>query len=177
MILRKKLLISLTTIIAALFLLIPIAQADEPYDLTSCWSGDVTMLSARKNLVIFSFDIKGVSHGNHENKAFDNHSFQMVGINKIEAGNRSGTSYAKYLSPEGDIVFGEIQTVGDKQTQKFLFGTGKWEGITGGGKTEPITNVKPIKEGTTQGCARATGTYQLPQQNSEQNSTKNCMII
>lgn len=153
----------ITVILVSLFLFVNFANAEEPYDLTSCWSGDVTMLSASKDLVILSFDIKGVSHSNHENKAFDNHSFHMVGINKIEAGNRSGTSYAKYLSPEGDIVFGEIQTVGDKQTWKFLFGTGKWEGITGGGKTEPITNAKPIKEGTIQGCARATGTYQLPQ--------------
>lgn len=46
-------------------------------------------------------------------------------------------------------------------TWRFLEGSGKWKGITGGGKALPLTNAKPILPGTAQGCLRATGTYEI----------------
>jgi len=39
----------------------------------------------------------------------------------------------------------------------------KWKGITGGGKNWPITKGKSVAPGTSQGCRKATGTYQLPE--------------
>ena len=37
----------------------PIAQA-EPYDITNCWAGETTMLVASKELVVMSYDLKGI---------------------------------------------------------------------------------------------------------------------
>lgn len=47
------------------------------------------MLSSSKELVIYSFDLKGVSRKNDENEAFHNWSFQIVGTAKIESGKYS----------------------------------------------------------------------------------------
>jgi hypothetical protein len=135
----------------------------EPYNITSCWSGDVIALSASKELEINSFDLKGVSRSNNENKAFDNWSFHIIGTSKMEGGNYSNFYYGKYLSPEGDIVIVEGHTTGGEGTWKFLKGTGKWQGISGGGITNIIPNIRSIKKGTSQGCSRGFGTYQLPQ--------------
>jgi hypothetical protein len=152
----------ITVTLFSLFLFVNFAYADESYNITSCWSGDVTMLSASKELVIFGYDLKGVSRSNDQSTAFDNWSLQIVGTVKIESGKYSSRYYGKYMSPEGDIIIGEGGRDGDKGTWKFIGGTGKWKGITGGGTNKIVPNIKPIKKGTTQGCSIATGTFQLP---------------
>jgi len=63
------------------------------------------MLSSSEELVIYSFDLKGVSRKNDENEAFHNWSFQIIGTAKIESGKYSSLYYGKWLSPEGDMVF------------------------------------------------------------------------
>jgi hypothetical protein len=70
MIPRKNFWITLTTAVVALFLLISIAQADEPYDLTLCSSGQTSMLLATKELVLFNTQGNGITMSNHENKKF-----------------------------------------------------------------------------------------------------------
>ncbi len=51
---------------------------------------------------------------------------------------------------------------GPDATWNFLQGTGKWKGIKGGGKLLPVIQGKPIVPGTSQGCLRMTGTFELP---------------
>ena len=152
----------ITIILIGLFLSVNCAYADESYNMTSCWSGDFEMLSSSKELVIYSFDLKGVSRKNDESDAFHNWSFHLIGTSKIESGKYSSSFYGKWLSPEGDMVFGEGNRIGEKGTWKFIGGTGKWAGITGGGTNENV-NIKPVMKGTTQGCSIAIGTYKLPQ--------------
>jgi len=70
--------------------------------------------------------------------------------------------YSKFMDPDGDIVILDYSQIGKEATTKFLQGTGKWKGITGGGKAWSITSGKPITAGTSQGCNRQTGTFELP---------------
>lgn len=153
----------ITIALVSLFLTINFAYAEESYNITSCWSGDVTLLSGSEELVIYSFDLKGVSRSNDKSKPFDNWSLQIVGTAKIESGKYSSIYYGKYLSPEGDVVIGEGTRDNEEGTWKFIDGTGKWKGITGGGTNTIVPNIKPIEKGTTQGCSIAIGTYKLPQ--------------
>jgi len=120
------------------------------------------MLSVSKELVIYGYDLKGVSRSNDQSTAFDNWSLQIVGTAKIESGKYSSRYYGKYMSPEGDIVIGEGGRDSNEGTWKFISGTGKWKGIAGGGTNTIVPNIKPIKKGTAQGCSIATGTFQLP---------------
>ncbi len=150
------------TILMSLLLFVNFAHAEESYNMTSCWSGDVTLLSASEELVIYSYDLKGVARKNDANEAFHNWSFQIIGTAKIESGKSSSLYYGKWLSPEGDMVFGEGDRNGEEGTWKFISGTGKYKGITGGGTNEIVPNIKPIVKGTTQGCSIAKGTFKLP---------------
>jgi len=69
--------------------------------------------------------------------------------------------YRKYMDPDGDTFVIELSGVDQEGTMKFLEGTGKWKGLTGGGKAYATLRGKPITPGTTQYCGRATGTYEL----------------
>lgn len=86
MIPRKTFWITLTGTFIALVLLTSIAQAEEPYDLTMCSSGQVSMLFASKDLVLYNFQGDGMTMSNHENKKFHGMSYRCVGTNRIEKG-------------------------------------------------------------------------------------------
>ena len=81
------------------------------------------------------------------------------------AGQLTALSYSKFMDPDGDFVITETITSGAPgETEgnfKFLQGTGKWKGIKGSGKVRTITRGKPITPGTSQGCGRWTGTFEL----------------
>ena len=149
-------------IVLGFVMFIPVAQAQTPYDITLCGSGMITMLSKSKELTVFSMDFKGIIRSNHENKVFDNCTFHHVRVLRIVDGKMIVQGYTKFMNPDGDIVVLDFSQIGKKATTKFLQGTGKWKGITGGGKAWPITRgSKPITAGTHQGCTRQTGTFEL----------------
>jgi hypothetical protein len=140
-----------------------VAHAAEPYDISYCSYGTVTMVSKTEELTVFSADVKGISWSNHENKAFDNNTYHCVSVVRVSPSERAANGYCKFLEPNGDFVVGEFRSVNSPQGNwKFLQGTGKWKGITGGGTNEPLRRGKPIAPGTFQSCRRATGTYTLP---------------
>jgi len=165
---RQRIGVATALIVAAvtffgLPMFIPVAQAEQAFDITMCYSGTFTILSASKELTVLSYDLKGISRSNHENKVFDNTTGHAVGVMRRVAGKANYAGYFKLLNPDGDFVVVEISTAETGQnTWKFLQGTGKWKGITGGSKSRPITHGKYITPGTFQKCIRVTGTFELP---------------
>jgi len=149
-------------IVFGLPMFISVAQAGQPYDITSCFSGSLTMVSKSKQLTVLSWDAKAICRSNHENKVFDNCTFHAVGVFRLMAGKKTETFYFKLMDPDGDFIVGEGTVEGKEGTWKFLQGTGKWKGITGGGKQRLIARGKPITPGTFQICIRVTGAFELP---------------
>jgi len=137
------------------------AQAQQPMDMMSCGNGTTTAIVSTQELTIIGYDFKGINIDNLASKAFDNMTYHGVGVLKIEKGKMSGTFYSKYMDPSGDFLVVEILQVGMERDWKYLYGTGKWKGVTGGGKAFPITKGKPISPDTSQGCTKITGTYEL----------------
>jgi hypothetical protein len=153
------------TIILGLVMFIPVAQAEEPFDITFCGSTRVTeTLSESQDLTITTFEGKGAVRSNLANKAFDNCSYHLLGTSLNIGGKMTNFGYSKYMDSDGDFVVQEnFYPLGATEaTWKFLYGTGKWKGIKGSGKTIPIIRPKPIAPGTRQGCLRSTGTFELP---------------
>jgi len=144
------------------FLLISAAKAEQPYDITVCSAGTSSVLFSNDELTIISIDAKGITISNHENKAFDNDTVHCAGAIQIANGKPSGRYFCKFMDPDGDVTVGETTVDGADGTWRFILGTGKWKGITGGGKNWSITKGKSVAPGTSQGCRKATGTYQLP---------------
>ena len=90
-------------------------------------------------------------------------SYRCLGTSSTENGVQNSVSYCKYMDAEGDLIVGKGIRSEKEGTWKFLYGTGKWQGITGGGSIGvPVASGKPISEGTFQVCQTAKGTFSLP---------------
>ena len=150
--------------IFVLFMFIPVANAEQPIDITYCFSLTGTVVSENEEMRVHSIDFKGIALSNLANKAFDNMTFHGIGVGRDLANKRMHRyGYIKFMDPDGDILVTEnLRTLdGPDATWNFLQGTGKWKGIKGGGKLLPVTRGKPILRDTRQGCIRMTGTFEL----------------
>jgi len=158
-----KISLLLKAAVIAFSLAMPISYAlAESYDITDCASAIHTVHSESKELTIMSFEYRGISRANYENRAFDNCTLFYVGVARITPQKTTAHGYTKYLDSDGDYVIMESIREGSETTMTFLHGTGKWKGIRGGGKHRRIASGKPIAPGTSQICARHTGTFELP---------------
>lgn len=154
--------VSILVVVAFCFgIYIPVVQAETPYDITNCYYGKLTKLYSDKELTIQTSDVRGIARSNHENKVFDNCSFHSAQIIQIMNGKIKRFGHTKFLDPDGDYFFVEVSG-GKAATVKFLYGTGKWKGITGTGKFERLARGKSMEPDTFQGCVRNTGTFELP---------------
>ena len=156
---RKSFIIVLGFI--GILLFIPCVQAQQSIDMMSCGDSENTTIVAGEELTIMGSTARGINLDNFGAKVFDNMTYHGVGLLKIDRGNITAIFYTKYMDPSGDFLVVEITQVGMERDWKFLYGTGKWKGITGGGKGFPFTKGKPISPGTSQGCVKVTGTYEL----------------
>ncbi len=148
-----------------LVLLIPLANAEEkPVKILSCRSGDVSILSASKELTVLSYEIKGIDQGIDGDTTFENFTHKCIGMQRIGGGETWSSGYCKYMDPDGGYFIVDWNDLsGDKPLPwKFIYGTGKWKGIKGSGTAQGITRGKPIEEGTMQFCTKINGMYELP---------------
>jgi len=145
----------------ALLMTSSFAQAQQPIDMMSCGDSTVTTIVASEELTIMGIESRGINLDNLASKVYDNMTFHGVGVVKIDHGKVTGTLYYKYMEPSGDFAIVEVSQVGMERDWKYLYGTGKWKGVTGGGKAIPFTKGKPITPGTSQSCTKITGTYEL----------------
>jgi hypothetical protein len=153
--------ITMIVVFLGLSVSITVAQAEQPMDMMSCGDATVTTIVASQELTIMGVEAKGINLDNLASKAFDNMTYHTVGTYKIESGKFTGLLYSKYMDPSGDFCVVEVSQIGMERDWKYLYGTGKWKGVTGGGKAFPFTKGKPVAPGTSQGCVKITGTYEL----------------
>jgi hypothetical protein len=142
----------------------PAECAEQVYDVTPCVSGTVTALVQSEEITIQALDLKGIMRSNIESKIFDNCTVHVQGLMVREGKNATAYAFLKYLDPDGDyVIFRFTQNPGEKAaTTTILAGTGKWKGITGGGKATTITGGKPVAPGTIQFCNNHKGTFTAP---------------
>ena len=150
--------------IFSLVMFIPIVQAEQPFDITLCGSSATTaILVSSEELKITTFEGKGIARSNLESKAFDNCSYQLLGVAHYAGGKVAMYGHTKFMDPDGDIVVQEnLLPFGGEGTYKFIYGAGKWKGIKGTGKSRTIAAGKRITPDTLQSCIRMTGTFELP---------------
>jgi hypothetical protein len=149
------------TVCIGLFLFIPVAHAQTPFDITECLGGTATVVYQSKEITITGIEGKGIIFSHHENKVFDNCTFQVVAIAKTVDGKRRSDSYWKIMDLDGDVIVAEAVVLGPEKTMKFLHGTGKWKGIQGEAKGKTTATGKFIAPGTIQSCSRYVGTFEL----------------
>jgi hypothetical protein len=161
MVSSKRYWIAATTVILGMIAFIPEVSGQQPMDMISCGDAKTTTIVSGQDLTIMGVEARGINIDNLASKTFDNMTYHTVAVFKVEGGKMTGTLYSKYLDPNGDVAVVEISQVGMERDWKFLYGTGKWKGVTGGGKAIPFTKGQPISPGTIQNCTKITGTYEL----------------
>ena len=94
--------------------------------------------------------------------AFDQMSLECVGVFRSEKGAPTANAVCEYLDNDGDKLLGYAERTGVAGGKwRFVSGTGKYTGITGGGEYKYLGRFPRIREGHVQGCNRATGSYEL----------------
>ena len=152
---------AITTITFCLVVFISFAQAEQPYDVTSCHSGTTKILFSSKELTIISAEGWGIFMSNHENKFLDNCTFHVMTLVQVMPDKVIETGYVKVMDPDGDFVIAETKRIANEAITKFLYGTGKYKGITGGHKSERIVYGRILPDAAA-ACSRSTGTFDLP---------------
>lgn len=132
------------------------------FDLMSCFSGKAEVIAHSKTQVAYSYVFTGTGRSNPSGGAFDMMSFQGVGLSSVIKGENTSNYFMEYIDSDGDKVFLKGDRNGPNGTAQFLSGTGKYEGISGGGTNEMVGTFPAARPGTFQGCSHAVGTYKLP---------------
>jgi hypothetical protein len=151
-------------IILGLSPLNPAKSAEQMYDVDVCVSMDLSVLVRSQEITILTWDGKGIMRSNNESKVFDNCTMHTLGVMEIAGKNITVYGHMKYFDPSGDyVIFRFTKNPGEKAaTTTLLAGTGKWKGITGGGKAVRITRGKPVAAGTNQFCNNHKGRFTVP---------------
>jgi len=160
---------ALNSIIATVLMSGIASAATHEFDVTHCGSGNVHMLEASNDLIIYGLDIEGLTIANTDKQAFANGTFECMGWVKVIKGQPSGDGACKFMDKGGDYFIGSWvpQSLGKSQFL-FLKGTGKYQGITGKADDMLITMSDSAgKDSYRQGgkyhrCSRAKGSFQLP---------------
>jgi hypothetical protein len=157
---RKRFTVLLGLLATLLF--VPHVHAQQAIDIMTCADATTPTIVSTPELTAFGYEGRGINLDNLATKTFDNMTVHTVAVFKVESGKLTGTMYVKYMDSSGDFFVVEVIQVGMERDWKFLYGNGKWKGITGAGKSYPFTKAKPIVPNTSQSCTKIVGTYELP---------------
>jgi hypothetical protein len=116
-------------------------------------------------MLSFGLEHRGVVLAEGDNKAFDNQTQHCVGSVTITRGVSKGSGVCKNVdAATGDFVLLEWDANGKPGagTFRYVYGTGKWKGITGSGTYQSLAATRPIGPGTYQNCIRGKATYSVP---------------
>ena len=138
-------------------LFIVTAQAEQPIDCLYCANMTMTTIVESGDLTIMGVESKGIILDNTQSKFFDNSTVHAVGLIKIDKGKVTASFLGKYLDPSGDFYVIESSQVGTELDWKFIYGTGKFKGITGAGKAFRSTKGNPVSPGTSQSLYKDNG--------------------
>lgn len=141
------------------------AAAQQSYSSIVCRAGTITPLAKGEDMVSFAIDHRGIVLPNDDNSGFANHTQRCVGSVAIIRGVSKGSGLCRNVDPAtGDFVLVEWSSNGKPGTGTFryVYGTGKWKGISGGGEYQPVAATRPVDGGTYQNCIRTKGSHTVP---------------
>ena len=153
---------SILIVILALVIFIPTVKAQESFESTVCASGTDNTIYMSKDIILTSFDLKGMVRSDSNSEFQNDASEWCVGLFSKIGDKISQSGFCKYTYLNGDMALMEWDGAANGGNFKFINGTGKWEGIKSEGTWNMIQRAKPASQGTFQNCRKMKGTYELP---------------
>jgi len=132
------------------------------YDYNACFAGVTSAIAFSRTHSATSSEFTGVILSNPPNGPFDKDSFHCLSMGASFDGKQQGLTVCETVDADGDRRLSVFSTSADgKVTRETVSGTGKYEGMTMTGVSQPLGPFATVKPGTVQNCTRQTGTYKL----------------
>ncbi len=131
------------------------------YDLKLCATSEVTVIDRAGETSVLATHARGLSDSNVPGGAFDRQTYECRSVMNAS---KSGAEFAgrcTFVDMDGHKALGTFTGKPAGWTWTFLAGTGKYEGIEGGGTTKPLKAYPRLSPAVGGSCSHATGTYTI----------------
>ena len=140
-----------------------VLAAEGKFDWQSCYAGPAQIIQHADGIMSGSYSVTGMSPG-AEGSPMHMLSARCLGAFSLVNGQIDDNGTCEYVDAAGDKFFGAYSRKGDaakaEGTWHYVHGTGKFNGITGGGNWMPIGNFPPVP-GMASSCNHEWGTYSI----------------
>jgi hypothetical protein len=147
----------------ALFAALPLAAIAQQgtYDLKLCNTSETTVIDRAGDTMILAGHARGLSDSMTPGGAFDNQTYECRSVSNVSKAAVEFTGRCTFVDMDGHKALGAFSGNPNGWTWKFLSGTGKYEGIEGGGTTKPLKQYPRISPAVGGACSHATGSYTI----------------
>ncbi|MDH4094429.1 MAG: hypothetical protein OEV81_06520 [Betaproteobacteria bacterium] len=132
---------------------------EKPYEIKVCSTTEVTVIDRAGETTILASVSRGIADSVKPGGAFDKTTFECRGVTNASKAGLDYNSRCTFVDADGDRVVGATAGHAKGWNWKFLGGTGKWEGIEGGGTGKSTGAYPRLSPAVSAGCGLATGTY------------------
>jgi len=138
-------------------------EEEQPFTIMGVGSGIAKTLSDSRALTVQTIVGQGSAWGTIGNETFNDLIWEFATVLRTVDGYTLGRGYYKFTTPNGHYFMLEATgTVLEGGTWDILYGTGKWDGITGKGNGKFVIHGKPLPLETEQYHFRLNGRLKLP---------------
>ena len=163
--LKHNLLVTVAAALASASALAVTAQAGETdyTGLVGCGHIAVAMLTSTPEVTAYTSDFWAIVPPDNPVKALQNATLHCKSFSHVVQGKTTSLGACVWTDASGDTFIGETVEAPDKEpVWRFLLGTGKWKGVTGGGAYALIAAGKPNPDGSIEICSGMNGKWTLP---------------
>jgi hypothetical protein len=137
----------------------PLAR-EGTFEQTLCFGGPNYVVTASDTDRYGTYQTTGGTQS--ATKAFNSMSLECIGTFELRSSVYKHKGYCVFQDASGDKFHSADTASPQGYTVELLGGTGKFKGMTGSANVEYLGAMTPVRQGTTQGCRRVTGSYKLP---------------
>lgn len=147
--------------VAAAIACAPVFAQEQSYEIKVCSATEVTVIDRARDTTILASVSRGIADSVKPGGAFDKTTFECRGVTNASKTGVDYNSRCTFVDADGDRVVGATAGHAKGWSWKFLGGTGKWEGIQGGGTGRSIGAYPRLSPSVSAGCGLATGTFSI----------------
>jgi hypothetical protein len=139
---------------------LPAVQAQEvAYEIRGCGTAENTVIDRAGDVTVLQGMSRGVADSIPAGGPFDKTTYECRSLTTVSKQGAEFSNRCVFVDRDGHKALGTSVGTGKGWEWKFLAGTGKWEGITGGGPGVPETAYARYSPAVSGGCYRAKGSF------------------
>jgi hypothetical protein len=137
----------------------PAAAQEGSYDIKGCGTSEATVIDKVGDVVILQSVTRGMVDSATPGAAFDKTTYECRAVLNASPAGAEFNNRCVFVDKDGHKTVGASAGTPKGWQWKFIGGTGKWEGITGGGASQPDVAYARFSPSVTGSCWRSKGTF------------------